>query len=565
MRVHALILVLLLGAVAFPRDAAAEKVKANQETKLFARPGEKAKVIAKVTNGKQMTVLAKEGRWLKVRVSGRTGYIARSTVDLPDNDEVARNTRRRSFVDGRGKSRGFGGEAGPDDRIGADAVGEGREDGGDAKGSDDEDEDEEEDDPPAKTSAKTPAKTAAKTPVKTPAKTPVKTPPKGSDDEDEDEDEPVAVKAPAKTPAKTPPKAKVVEDDEDEDEDEDKRKRVKIARKTTMYNEADAKSESILVATKDTPLFPTGEKKGKFTEVENDEGDLGYVLTADIDGSSGGGGSTSSGKDRGDGELSDDMDDDDEPVANRRRQIDVKIRAGVSFLTQGLRSPGGMSGPPNNYNISTAAMTVAIGGGYYRPSGKKMILGVETTYDYAKALPGIKVPMGKTTSISLHNFNLRGVVGLDFHKPSGMMLLGRLGFRYESFQVASANSIAENTAFLPSEIIMAPMIGVALAMPSLSKKIGLRFSVDVMPVTLSYSQTKNLEDGKSPKAKGAIVGVGFTYRWKKSMDIQATYDLTYQSASFGDKVDTSARMHPMGGVTRSDLFHAVTAGIVKAF
>jgi Bacterial SH3 domain len=556
MRVITLILVLFCGALAMPGEAAADKVKSNQETKLFARPGERAKVIAKVGSGKMMTVLAKEGRWLKVRVSGRTGYVARSTVDLPDEGEVSRNTRRRSFVDGRGKTRGFGGEAGPDDRIGADAVGEGREDGGDEKGSDDEDE--EEDDPPAKAAGKTPAKVAAKPTPKAP-------PPKKGSDDDEDEDENPLPKG--KTPAKAAPtKVAAKEDDEDEDDEGDDRKRVKVAKKTSVYNDPNVKSEVILTATKDTPLFPTGEKSGKFTEVENEEGDLGYILTADIE-STGGGGEKKKVADKGDGddggELSDEV---DEPAVggSKSSQIDVRIRAGVSFLTQGLRSPGGTAGPPNNYDISTAAMTVALGGGYYRASGKK-VYGIETTYDYAKALPGIKVPMGKTTSISLHNLNLRGVFGLDFHRPSGLMLLGRLGFRYSSFQVGKVQSMTENTALLPSEVIMAPMIGAALAMPRLGKKIGLRFSIDVMPLTLSYSQTKNLEDGKSPSAKGAIVGVGFTYKWKSSMDIMATYDLTYQSAKFGDPVMTSARMHPMGGVTRSDLYHAVTAGIVKSF
>lgn len=553
MRVSTLILVLICGALAFPGEASADKVKSNQETKLFARPGERAKVIAKVGSGKMMTVLAKEGRWLKVRVSGRTGYVARSTVDLPDEGEIARNTRRRSFVDGRGKTRGFGGEAGPDDRIGADAIGEGREDGGDDEG-----EDEEEEDEPKKPAAKVAAKPATK-----PAAKPTKPAAKDDEEEDEEDENPLPKGKPAAKPAPTKVAAKE-EDDEEEDEDEDTRKRVKIARPTSVYNEANTKSEVIQKATKDTALFPTGEKSGKFTEVENDEGDLGYVLTADIDA-----GSSSSEKkvaDKGDddgGELSDEV---DEPAVGgaKSSQIDVRIRAGVSFLTQGLRSPGGAAGPPNNYDISTAAMTVAIGGGYYKASGKK-IYGVETTYDYAKALPGIKVPMGKTTAISLHNLNLRGVFGLDFHRPSGMMLLGRLGFRYSSFQVGKVQSMTENTALLPSEVIMAPMIGAALAMPRLGKKVGLRFSVDVMPLTLSYSQTKNLEDGKSPSAKGAIVGVGFTYKWKSSMDIMATYDLTYQSASFGDTVMTSARMHPMGGVTRSDLYHAVTAGIVKSF
>jgi len=562
MRPSTLILVLILGV--FSQEAYAEKVKSNQDTKLFARPGERAKVILKVSEGKQMTVLAKEGRWLKVRVAGRTGYIARSTVDLPDEGEIARNTRRRSFVDGRGKTRGFGGEAGPDDRVGADAVGEGREDGGD-----DEEEEEEEDDPPAKTAAKTPAKT--KTP---PKKVATKTPTKkgGDDEEDEDEDDdenPVASKTQAK---KVPPKKGGDDDDDDDDEDEDDedddeddRKRVKVSKKTTMFNEADTKSEAILVATKDTLLFPTGEKKGKFTEVENDEGDLGYILTADI--ASGGGG-------KGGGEVRDDLDDEDEPSVGSRggSQIDVRVRAGVTLVSQGMRTSGGTETLPDNYNISTSAVTVALGGGYYRPMGKKLVVGAEGTYDYANAFGGIPTPPAMaggpktSTKIAIHNINVRGVLGLDFKKASGMMLLGRLGVRYHSFQVANATSIEKNTARLPSEIITSPTIGVALAMPRLTKSIGLRFSLDFIPLNIKYEQTKNLADGKSPSAKGAIVGAGLTYRWKPSMDIQATYDLTYSKASFGDPDPTSMRGHPAtGSVARTDLFHALTAGIVKSF
>src|SRR5437764_12991911 len=103
MRVTALIWVLLLVA----GRADAEKVKTNQSTKLYAHPGEQGKVLLKVKSGQTMTVVAKEGRWLKVRVQGRTGYVPRSKVDLPDDDgEIARNTRRRPFVDGRGTKRG---------------------------------------------------------------------------------------------------------------------------------------------------------------------------------------------------------------------------------------------------------------------------------------------------------------------------------------------------------------------------------------------------------------------------------------------------------------------------
>src|SRR5678815_4990093 len=135
----AVVVVLILG-LAWSRPADAEKVKTNQTTKLYSRAGEQSPVILKLKPGQTMTVLAKDGRWIKVRVSGRTGWIPRSKVDMPnDDEELARNTRRRPFVDGRGTKRGFGGEGGPDDRIGADATGDGDEPKPKGKKTDDED------------------------------------------------------------------------------------------------------------------------------------------------------------------------------------------------------------------------------------------------------------------------------------------------------------------------------------------------------------------------------------------------------------------------------------------
>src|SRR6266446_6229452 len=71
--------------------ASAEKVKTNQSAKIYVRPGEQAKVITKVESGQSMTLLAQDGRWLKVRVRGHTGYVPRSKVDMADGDEVVRN------------------------------------------------------------------------------------------------------------------------------------------------------------------------------------------------------------------------------------------------------------------------------------------------------------------------------------------------------------------------------------------------------------------------------------------------------------------------------------------
>src|ERR1700755_1092633 len=113
-----LVAIVTCGVVGRPGISRAEKVRTNQDTKLYARAGEQAPVLLKVKEGKTMTVLAKDGRWIKVRVSGRTGWVPRSKVDLPEEDEITRNTRRRPFVDGRSTHRGFGGENGPDDRVG---------------------------------------------------------------------------------------------------------------------------------------------------------------------------------------------------------------------------------------------------------------------------------------------------------------------------------------------------------------------------------------------------------------------------------------------------------------
>ena len=125
------VLALVVGSALVAAPVHAEKVRTNQATKLYSRAGEQSKILMSVKSGQAMTILSKDGRWLKVRFSGRTGYIPRSKVDLPEGaDEIQRNTRRRPFVDGRTTKRGFGGEEGPDDRVGADATGDGK-DGGD--------------------------------------------------------------------------------------------------------------------------------------------------------------------------------------------------------------------------------------------------------------------------------------------------------------------------------------------------------------------------------------------------------------------------------------------------
>lgn len=94
MAVKLAFVVLLLAVVGVPA-AHAEKAKANQSTSMFNRKGEAGKVLVKLKAGQVVNVLKKEGRWLQVRAMGRRGWVPQSTIDVPDDDAVARNTRRR--------------------------------------------------------------------------------------------------------------------------------------------------------------------------------------------------------------------------------------------------------------------------------------------------------------------------------------------------------------------------------------------------------------------------------------------------------------------------------------
>lgn len=490
--------------------ASAEKVKTNQRTKVFSKPGEQSPVVLKVKSGQNMTVLAKDGRWLKVRVQGRTGYITRSSVDLPDNDEIARNTRRRPFVDGRSTRRGFAGDAGPEDRVGADATGAGDDEG---------------DGEPEADHARP------------------------SRDRGGDEEKPHR-KAHEEV-------AKVTDDGDDSGDDEgeskdDDREVAHVGEKTKVYTDRDNESEAAFTAKPDMVLYPT-DNKGKWTLVENDEGDAGWVLTSRLDIERGGGGS-------------------------HKRVLDAGARGGFMFMSQGMRSAGStvMTAAggfnPDNYNLGVSALSIALGGTALWPYGKDYMLGGELAYAYAfTAMGGVYVPNGMgggvNTSISVHNINVRAVAGYDMHKPNGMMLYGRLGYRYQGYMIGDVADVNKNPAKFPSEVFKAPTVGGAISVPKLKDKIGIKASLDVVLAGASITQTAGLEDGKpgAATAKAATLGGEFVYRWKKDMDLRGTYDLNYTSIDFGASVAGNMRGHTGTDVSRTDLFHTITFGVEKTW
>jgi Bacterial SH3 domain len=538
MRVKVLILVVLLGVLGAPATSHAEKVRTNAKAKVYNRPGEQGKIIVRVKEGQAMTVLSKEGRWLKVRVSGRTGFIPRSKVDMPggDDDEIARNTRRRPFVDGRGMKRGFGGSA-PDDRIGADATedhgGGDSEEGGDEAdtGGDDEGDDEEK-----------PEKKPKKEPKKEPKveKKPKKVEKASSDDEDEAEEEGSDEEEPAK--------------EEEEEEEKDLRKRAKVSEKTPAYSDPDKKSDKSFTATPKDTLFVES-TKGKWTEVSVEEGDIGWILSSklEVDGDDDGGG--------------------DEGGGSKKRIIDTRARLGFRLISQTLSSAGGAAVWPDRYKIGSSSVAVSLGGMLLFPYKKDFLVGGAIDYDLAYAIPGISFdpdgangPMpGATTSFIMHNIRVRGVGGYNFHKKNGLVLLAKLGVHYESFLVDNKEDLTKNTARLPSEVIKGPGLGLGVAIPRLTDKIGLTINLDAVLIGGSLTQTKNLEDGANPSVKRYTVSAILNYRYSNGFDLNFGYDMNYASLSFGAPIATSMRMHTGTGVARTDLNHTVSAGVSKAF
>jgi hypothetical protein len=181
------------------------------------------------------------------------------------------------------------------------------------------------------------------------------------------------------------------------------------------------------------------------------------------------------------------------------------------------------------------------------------------------AYPGISY-MNKTTGFSFHNFNLVGVGGYDLQRPSGMLVLGRFGLHYDSFQVNNVADFTQNTAKIPNQIIAAPMLGAGVAIPRLTPDIGIKATLDLVLVGASVTQTKNLEDGTDPGAKALYLGGVINNRWKAKRDLQGTHDIAYTSLSFGGLAPaTSMRGHTtMTPSQGSDLTVAVSFGIAYA-
>jgi uncharacterized protein YgiM (DUF1202 family) len=493
--------VLVLGA----SSAAAEgdTVVAKDGATVYLKPGESSKVVVKVKSGQEMTVVRRDGRWLKVRVKGRTGFIPRTKVsgDAAEEEVVERQTRRRPYVDGRSTDRGWGGEP-PEDRRGADAV-------------DNSDGDEPEPEKEPNLRAGKPDRVAARDPE----------PEAGGREPQMVDDEPAER-----------PRGRKKDADEPEASDEPKREKVRLSSSTQLRSKPGAKSRKVAAA-------PAGdyflvEERNGWARIENEDGERGWVSSKLLV---------------------------DEKVATAgKRVIAVGAKIGFTAITQGTRTAGGAKGIPDNYNLSTSGVGANLGGSYAMPiKGGDFYVGGELNYAVVKALPGINY-LQKTTGITTHSVDLTAIGGYNLRNSKGMVAWGRLGYHYDVFAVADVTNLDNNTAKLPSESLSGLTLGAALTAPTITPKIGALVAIDAL-VAGSRAQTKNLEDGASPSAFGLWFGLGGNYRLSRRMTIDLGYRLGYVSNSFGAPLATSVRGHMGTSVTRVDVAHSVGLGVSQAF
>ncbi len=487
----------------------ADRVRTTKSTKVYKRTGEQSGVVTKVAAGKTLTVVAKQGRWLKVRVNGRTGWVTQSSVVALEARDVPRNTRRRPFVDGRSTRRGWSGGA-PEDRVGGDAV---EDDGGDGReaseGDDDDDEtgrgsraddDDDDDDGDRR---------------------------RGRDDDDDDDDD------------------RGDDDDDDADDDADTLRMVTVtAKKAKLYPRMSKKAKPLLTVKRGAQLIVLDEaESGKWIRVEDDEGAAGWIL-ADAVGASDGGGD------------------------RKKRAFGATTRLGFAQVggkfTSTATAPAAAESPPPDYDFGSTAVSLAVGGELVMAYKKDYFLGAGLDYLGCVATPGIRYAAGmmaEDIGFKTHDIDVRLLGGYDFHKKSGMTAWVRLGYHYGVFAVGNLNNLAK----IPAETFKGPTFGVSMRMPRLTKKIGAEAALDAI-YPGSRKQTQGIEDGAVDKAQAATINLLGMYDWKGAWKLGAGYRLGYAATKWtGASVRVVGADGPATSSKRTDISHVVTVGLNRAF
>lgn len=540
----------LLLAIWPERAAYAEMATIKQNTRVMERKGEKSRVLARVSSGKRVKVLAREGRWAKIRVDGKTGWVKTSSLSKPQ-----RKTNRKSRFGRKGKN----GTA-PGDRVGADAV-EGVDappDDGDessdkqGSGAADDDDDDDDDgdggsgeaDDGASTSAdggegvddenpevlRTAAKSALRRLDQAESQdngdsrdSKQKNRDKSGDDDDDDDD--------------------VDAGDDDDDEASDLNLRMVVgADKVAMRREPRSRGKTLHTLYKGatlTVLKRSPDRKWYF--IENSNGDQGWIRTSAVNA----------------------------PGAAGYPQLMVRAgsRMGYSNLTQRFFSDGGPNYELAYYDLRSGAATARLGGDVFYHVTPMIVVGADLFYTNTYSTPGIEYQDANgnqtQTPFMMHELEAGGAVGVDFQDSRGILAYARAGYYYSRFGVSDYDDPTVNLARLPSEILNGMVVGGRIEVARLAGPLGLRVGGDViLPMVATRIQTFGLQDGRLVTAEGFWSGAQLTYPIA-SLNVEAGYRF-----AFAKTIWEGVSQRPTGALRnafRKDYTHVISVGVGKAF
>jgi SH3-like domain-containing protein len=463
--------------------ARAESVEARQSAEVLASPGEQARVVTRVRAGTEMTVLQRSGRWLKVRVNGRTGWLPRSVIAAAERGE--RVTRRRPFVEGRSSRRGA--RSAPRDRVGADVV-DGEE------GFIDEDE------PPK---SRKPSKSSTKKPRRDDDRR------ARADDRDDDEDD-------------GDEDLDAAGDDEDEGDEEEaavKRPKVRVvvvsaaalrSRPSKKAKELDAMAEGTRVMVL--------EEDGDWLRVKREDGDEGWVRSGEVG---------------------------DAP-AYRYAKMGWRASAGLGYASLSQSFSSNSAATLGNYDVSAGAFALAVGGEVIYDYSADYLIAGDLGYRYGIATPGIRFVDGDQavdTGYKTHDLDVGAAFGYKLHRQTGMAVYGRLGYHYGMFQVDNVSDFAANPAKLPTENLQGLTVGAYLDVPRLAARWAVRGGIDTMPVLASRTQTVGLEDGAVSDTFGLSASLRGIYDWREKLKASAQLSYVYSETKWTGAAAGSMRDH----------------------
>lgn len=505
--VVAISIFLLLGAWG-SRAAEADVAKTTKSTPVMQRKGEKSRVLMRIPPGKNVKVLTQEGRWVKVRYQGRTGWVTRSSLSAAS---VARKTtktkRKKGFVEGRDKKRAFEG-SGPEDRVGADAVtekgeeviedeGEGEaaaeEAAGSTEGSEEETIDEE-------SSARGEGEEASDE----------------GDEGDEDSEDGEGDEDEADT-------------EEGEDQGSDVLQTIVVtASKASLYRRPSSSSKAFQTVTQGAKLVMHKKSRtGSWLLVENADGDQGWILASAVG----------------------------EPGLDRPKLlIRAGTRAGYTALRQAFVSDGPVDNELANYKIASGAASFGVAGDVMYRVTSSVVVGADLDYTGSYSSPGIAYN-GENVAYTAHEVSVGAAAGYDFNATNGMAVYGRAGYHYGKFGV----NPPLNMAGLPSEIMSGITLGARMEIPRLSGKIGLRLAGDAMFPAANLTQTEGLRDGNLDSLFAAWVSTLVTYQWSPKISLEAGYRYGVAKA-----VWTGQSQRPTDAVNqsrRADNGHLLSLGV----